>query len=105
VISIGPFTFWRDHSRFHFRFVPAGLLRGYMGAVPVSDGHSRLKQIAVVTGGPGANALTCLVSLGGFFYLAGTGWQNWWWIAAFNAVISGAMAVGNLIPLGYCDGT
>jgi tetratricopeptide (TPR) repeat protein len=107
IISIGPFTFWRDHSRFQFRFDPARLFEsgGYMGAVPVSDRNLRLYETAVVAAGPAANALTCLVLFAVFFSLPGTAWQPWWWIASFNGVIAGVMAASNLIPLGYCDGT
>lgn len=107
IISIGPFTFCRDHSRFQFHFDPARLFEsgGYMGAVPVSDRHLRLYETTVVAAGPAANALTCLVLLTVFFSLPGTAWQQWWWIASFNAVIAGVMALSNLIPLGYCDGT
>ena len=107
IISIGPFTFWREHSRFQFRFDPARLFEsgGYMGAVPVSDRNLRLYETSVVAAGPAANALTCLVLLAVFFSLPGTAWQQWWWIASFNAVIAGVMAVSNLIPLGYCDGS
>jgi len=107
IISIGPFTFWREHSRFQFRFDPARLFEsgGYMGAVPVSDRNLRLYETTVVAAGPATNALTCLVLLAVFFSLPGTAWQQWWWIASFNAVIAGVMAVSNLIPVGYCDGS
>ncbi|HMC59056.1 MAG TPA: M50 family metallopeptidase, partial [Candidatus Solibacter sp.] len=107
IVSIGPFTFWRDHGRFQFRFDLGRLFEngGYMGAVPVCDQNLRWNQIAVVAAGPAINVLTCLVLLAVFFSMPGTGWQNWWWIASLNAVIAGVMAVGNLIPVGYCDGT
>ena len=107
IISIGPFTFWRDHSRFQFRFDLGRLFEsgGYMGAVPVSDQNLRANEIAVIAAGPATNALTCLVLLAVFFSLPGTAWQNLWWVASFNASIAGLLAVGNLIPLGYCDGT
>ncbi|HEV3201919.1 MAG TPA: site-2 protease family protein [Bryobacteraceae bacterium] len=107
VISIGPFTFWKEHSGFQFRFDLGCLIHsgGYMGAVPGSDRNLRLNQIAVIAAGPTTNALTCLVCLTVFFSLPGSAWQNWWWIAAFNAIIAGVGAVANLVPLGYCDGT
>lgn len=107
VISIGPFAFWRGQSRFQFRFDLRRLFEsgGYTGAVPVSDRNLRTYQIAVIAAGPAANALTCVALLAVFFSLPGTAWQNWWWIVSFNAVIAGVIAVGNLIPLGYCDGT
>jgi tetratricopeptide (TPR) repeat protein/Zn-dependent protease len=107
IISIGPLTFWRDHSRFQFRFDLGRLFEsgGYMGAVPVSDQNLRANEIAVIAAGPITNALTCLVLLAAFFSLPGTAWQNWWWMVSFNAVIAGLLTVGNLIPLGYCDGT
>jgi tetratricopeptide (TPR) repeat protein len=76
-----------------------------MGAIPVSDRNLRANEIAVLAAGPATNALTCLVLLAVFFSLPGTAWQDWWWVAAFNAVIAGILAVGNLIPLGYCDGS
>ena len=107
VISMGPFTFWRDHSRFRFRFDAAQLFGGggYMGALPLSDHGLRTNEIAVVAAGPAANALSCLVFFAVFVSLPGTEWQSWWWVAALNASIACLMAVGNLMPLGYCDGT
>jgi Zn-dependent protease len=109
VICIGPFTFWRERarSRFQFRFDLGRLFErdGYMGAVPVSDSYLRPYEIAVTAAGPMANAISCLVCLVVFFYLPGTAWQAWWWVAAFNAVLAGVLAVSSLIPLGYCDGT
>ena len=107
VISIGPFAFWRGHSGFQFRFDLGRLFEsgGYVGAVPVSDRNLRGNEIAVIAAGPATNGLTCLVLLAVFFSLPGTSWQNWWWVASFNALIAGLLAVGNLIPLGYCDGT
>jgi tetratricopeptide (TPR) repeat protein/Zn-dependent protease len=107
VVSIGPFTIWRDHSRFQFRFDLGRLFEsgGYMGAVPVSDKNLRGNEIAVIVAGPATNALTCLVLLAVFFSLPGSGLQNWWWMASFNAVIAGILTIGNLIPVGYCDGT
>jgi len=108
-ISVGPLTLRREHSRFHSRFDRVRLFEngrwGYMGAVPVSDRNLRQNEIAVAAAGPAANALACLVFLAVFFSLPGTAWQNWWWIAAYNGVIAGVLAVCNLIPLGYCDGT
>jgi tetratricopeptide (TPR) repeat protein len=107
VISIGPFAFWRGQSGFQFRFDLGRLFEsgGYTGAIPVSDRNLRINQIAVVAAGPAVNALTCLALLAVFYSLPGTAWQSWWWVVSFNAVIAGVMAVGNLIPLGYCDGT
>jgi tetratricopeptide (TPR) repeat protein len=107
VISIGPFTFWRDGARFRFRFDLARLFEfgGYMGAVPVSDRNLRWNEIAVIAAGPIANVLTCLVCLDAFFLLPGTAWQQYWWIPALNARLAFALALGNLIPLGYCDGS
>jgi len=107
VISIGPFAFWRGPSGFQFRFDLGRLFEsgGYTGAVPVSDRNLRSHEIAVIAAGPAANALICMALLAVFFSLPGTRWQSWWWIVSFNAVIAGVMAVGNLIPLGYCDGT
>jgi len=106
VVSIGPFTFYRDHSRVRIRIDLTRMFEtgGYMGAVPVSDEPQRLYQIAVVAAGPLTNALTCLVCLDVFFSLPGTAWQAWWWIPAMNAVFSGIYAISNLVPLGYCDG-
>jgi Zn-dependent protease len=108
-ICVGPFTLRREHSHFHFRFDRARLFEngrwGYIATVPVSDRNLRLNEIAVAAAGPAANALACLVFLEVFFSLPGTTWQNWWWIAAYNGVIAGVLAVCNLIPLGYCDGT
>jgi Zn-dependent protease/tetratricopeptide (TPR) repeat protein len=107
VVSIGPFTFVRDHTRFRFRFNLGKLFEtgGYMGAVPVSEHNLRLYQIAVTAAGPLTNVITCLVCLDIFFSLPGTEYQSLWWIAAFNAVLAGVYAVSNLIPLGYCDGS
>src|SRR6516225_7841035 len=76
-----------------------------MGAVPVSDQNLRGNEIAVIAAGPATNALTCLVLLAVFFSLPGIALQNWWWMASFNAVIAGLLTIGNLIPVGYCDGT
>lgn len=107
VVSIGPFTFWRQHSHVQFRFDLARLFEsgGYMGAIPVSGRNLRAHEIAVIAAGPATNALTCLILLAVFFSLPGTAWQNWWWMVSFNAVIAGILTVGNLIPLGYCDGS
>jgi tetratricopeptide (TPR) repeat protein len=107
IVSIGPLTFWREHARFRFRIDWGRLFEngGYMGAVPATDRNLRSYEIAVTAAGPMTNLITCIVCLDIFFSLPGTAWQNWWWIAAFNAVITGIQAVTNLIPLGYCDGT
>ncbi len=106
IISIGPFTFWRGPNGFRFRFdlrlFESG---GYMGAVPVADQNLRMKKIFVIAAGPAANALTCLVSLVIFLALPGTSWQSWWGIAMLNITVSSVMAVANLVPLGYCDGS
>ena len=107
VISIGPFTFWHKHGRLHFRFTLARLFEsgGYMGAVPLRDDGLRAKQILVVLSGPLANFLSCLLALKLFFHMPGTSWQGWWWLAVLNVTVAGVMAAGNLIPVGYCDGT
>jgi len=107
IVSIGPISFSRDHSRLRFRFDPTRLFEngGYIGATPVSDRNQRLKEIAVVAAGPAANALAGLVFLAVFVSLPGTAWQNWWWMAALNAFLGCGMAVTNLIPLAYSDGT
>ncbi len=107
IISIGPFTFWRENDRVRFRFVAARLFEsgGYMGAVPVSEDNLRWKQVFVVAAGPLSNLITCLLSLRLFFSLPGTTYQNWWWIVVLNVSVSAVMAVGNLLPLGYCDGS
>ncbi len=109
VICVGPFTFLRERARssFRFRFDLNRLFErdGYMGAVPVSDNYLRPYEIAVIAAGPAANALSCLICLTIFFSLPGTAYQAWWWVAAFNAVMAGVLAISNLVPLGYCDGT
>jgi Zn-dependent protease len=76
-----------------------------MGSVPGRDGKLRFNEIAIIAAGPVADALTCLIALDVFFALPGTAWHEWWWIAAMVASIAGVMAIGNLIPVGYCDGT
>jgi tetratricopeptide (TPR) repeat protein len=107
VFSVGPFTWWRDRGGSRFR-IDWGLLfaaGGYMGAVPAGEGNLRFNEIAIIAAGPATNALTCLIALDVFFALPGTAWQQWWWIVAVVASTAGLMAIGNLIPVGYCDGT
>jgi Zn-dependent protease len=107
IVSIGPLSFSPDHSRVRFRFDLARLFEsgGYIGASPVSDCNLRLKEIAVVAAGPAANVLTGLILLAVFVSLPGTAWESWWWLVSLNAFIALGMAVTNLMPLGYCDGT
>jgi tetratricopeptide (TPR) repeat protein len=107
VFSIGPVTFWRGGHGPRFRIDWGRLFDGggYIGAVPVCDRNLRWNEIAIIAAGPVTNALVCLISLDVFFALPGTAWQGWWWVAALNACAAGLMAIGNLIPVGYCDGT
>jgi tetratricopeptide (TPR) repeat protein len=107
VFSVGPFTWWLDRGGSRFRIDWGRLFAagGYMGATPGGGGNLRFNEIAIVAAGPATNALTCLIALDVFFALPGTAWQQWSWIVAVIAATAGVMAVGNLIPVGYCDGT
>lgn len=107
IFSIGPVTYWRGRNASRFIIDWERLFNGggYMGAVPVSDRNLRWNQTAVTAAGPATNFLICLISLDVFLALPGTSWQGWWGVPAVCAIVAGVLTIGNLIPLGYCDGT
>lgn len=106
VISVGPFTFWNDGYGYQFRFDWKRLLNssGYMGAVPANDDQLLLKQLAIIAAGPMVELVLGLLLLMAFFALPGTGWEQWWWVVAFNAVLGVCCAITSLLPFGYSDG-
>src|SRR5439155_8031236 len=62
-------------------------------------------DLAVIAAGPMASFGFGLASLGVFLALPGTGWQGYWWVPAFNAVLAFWYVAVCLLPMGYSDGS
>jgi tetratricopeptide (TPR) repeat protein len=107
-INIGPLTIVRDHyGHRHVHFDWNRLLGhgGYAAATPVSEEHIRSSAMMVVFAGPFASLNAGLLCWLIYLKLPGTEWEAYWRIPGVLAVLFLGDFVGNLIPIGYCDGT
>ncbi|HTB10996.1 MAG TPA: site-2 protease family protein [Bryobacteraceae bacterium] len=107
-LNIGPLTIVRDHyGHRHFLFDWNRLLGhgGYAAATPVSEEHIRSNAIMMVFAGPFASLNAGLLCWLIYLKVPGTAWEAHWGIPGILAILFVADFVGNLIPIGYCDGT
>jgi tetratricopeptide (TPR) repeat protein len=107
-ICIGPITTWRDGAgRRFYKFEWKKLLfaGGYMGSSPTSPVGLRFNQILVVFAGPFASLNASLLLFLLLHQLPGTMFEPFWEQIGFLAVMFAVDFVGNLIPIGFTDGT
>ena len=107
-LCIGPLVTWKDAAGpRHFRFEWRRLLMGggYAGSVPTSEHSLRLNQILVIFAGPFLSLNAGLLLFLAFLRLPGSAFEHHWRVIGYTSLLFVADFIGNLIPLGYTDGT
>jgi len=105
-LCIGPFTFTKGPDGYGVQFQPKRLLvfGGYISSVPIHCRHLRLRQVAIVAGGPVASVLggLCLVAVRLSLPPSEQGYLLFF---SWGAVLAFYLFVVSIFPVGYSDGS
>jgi len=106
-LAAGPLVFSKETGRLQLRWEWASLLMvgGYVRAAPVTRDGYREKTMFVVLAGPAASLIAGAGLLGIAQLMPGTSFEPFWPAATLGAMLGYYLAVANLLPFGYSDGT